>query len=316
MNLSPEILGLLKKVPLFSGLSSELLNQHLDNSGKVNFTAGRILLSPGDINEHIYVILSGRLRVNPESSNDEPIAMFGEGESVGEISILNGSKSLDYLIADTDCELLYIDLPTIWSLLDSSHQAARNMLNILSALAPPTRRSNQNIETRHGYAGLNHVDELTGLYNHQWMHKTFERQIRRCARNHDNATLMMVSIDQFKRYNQNNGRLGGDQALRTVAQTILTCLRPNDQAAHYHGKVFAVFMPHTTLEEGRKASQRLLLKTSQAEIVTPNGDALPPVTISIGLTEVSAENTLQQLLAQTTEALLRAKQAGRNCISD
>ena len=316
MNPSPEILDLLKNVPLFSGLSNELLTQHLDYSKRITLAAGKTLLSPGDLNEHIYVILSGRLRVNPDSSNDEPVAMFGAGESAGEMSILNGSKALDYLIADTDCELLYVDLATVWALVNDSHQAARNMLNILSMRVPISKRSNHNIENRHGFAGLNHVDELTGLYNSEWMLKTFVRQIHRCAKNNDHATLMMVSIDQFKHYNQCHGRLGGDMALRTIAQTILTCLRPNDQAARYHGKVFAVFMPHTTLEEGHKAGQRLLLQANQAVIVTPSGDALPHVTISIGLVDVRAGSTLQQLIEQATEALQRAKQAGRNCISN
>lgn len=316
MSLSPEILDLLKNVPLFSGLPKELLAQHLGNAKRLTFAAGKILLSPGDASENIYVILSGRLRLNPQNPNDEPVAMFGEGESVGEMTILNGNKSLDYLIADTHCELLYIDLATIWSLLESSHHASLNMLNILSIRTSLSKRSNQNIESQHGYVGLNQVDELTGLYNKHWMFKAFARQIHRCAKNHEQSTMMMVSIDEFERYNQCNGRLGGDQALRTIAQTILSCLRPNDMAAHYDGKVFAVFMPHTTLEEGRKAGQRLLLQSSEAEIVTPNGDALPHVTISIGLAEIHAGNTLQQLIDQTTGALQRAKQAGRNCVSD
>ena len=314
MSLSPEALSLLKNVPLFSGLSKEQLSQHLDYSNRIALAAGEIMQSPGDSNENIYVILSGRMRINSDKPNGEPVAMFGSGESVGEMSILNGSKALDYLVADTDCELLYVDFASIWSLVNSSHQAARNMLNILSKRTPLGKRSNHSIESRHGYAGLNHVDELTGLYNNQWMLKMFERQIRRCAKTGSHATLMLVSVDQFKRYNQSHGRLGGDQALRTIAQTILTCLRPNDQAAHFHGKVFAVFMPHTTLEEGRKAGQRLLTHASQAVIVTPNGDALPHVTVSIGLVEIRAENTLQQLIEQATEALQRAKQAGRNCI--
>ena len=316
MSLSPEILDLLKNVPLFSGLPNELLNQHLDHTSRITVAAGRTLHSPGDANENIYIILSGRLRVNADSPDSDPIAMFGAGESVGETSILNGSKAIDYLIADTGCELLRIDLASIWSMVDSSHQAACNMLNLLSTRAPLSKRGNHNLENRQGYAGLNHVDELTGLYNSQWMFQTFGRQLERCAKNHDHATLMMVSIDQFKQYNQKHGSLGGDQALRTIAHTILTCLRPNDQAARYYGKVFAVFLPHTTLEEGRKAGQRLLLEASQAVIVTPSGDALPHVTISIGMAEVRAQNTLKQLVEQADEALRRAKQAGRNCVSD
>ena len=179
-----------------------------------------------------------------------------------------------------------------------------------------SKHSNQNGENQQGYAGLNQVDELTGLYNRDWMTKMFERQIRRLAITHDHAVLMMVSIDQFDHYNQSHGLLGGDQALRTIAQTILTCLRPDDQAGRYYGKVFAVFMSNTTLEEARKAGQRLLLQTSQALIVTPGGDALPHVTISIGMIEAREGVTPQELFEQAAEALQRAKLAGGNCIGN
>ncbi len=315
MSTSPEILDLLKNVPLFSGLSSELLTRHIDLSRRIILAPGHILLSPGDPFKDIYVILSGRMSLSPGSADNEPVAMFGAGDSAGEMSALNGSKALAYLIADTECELLCVDLAAIWSLMNDSHQAARNMLNVLSKPIPNSKSSDHKTENRQGYAGLNNVDEMTGLYNSQWMLHTFGRQVQRCAITHDHATLMLVSINQFKPYNQSHGRLGGDQALRTIAQTILTCLRPNDQAARYQGNIFAVFMPHTILEEGHKAEQRLLLQASQATITTPGGDALPSVTISTGLTEVHAEKTLQQLLDQATEALQRAKQSGCNCIN-
>ena len=315
MSISPEILGHLKSVPLFAGVPNDLLIQHFNSSKRIALTAGTTFLSPGDSNENVYIILSGRMRICHRKA-DDPVAIFGAGDSVGELFILCGSKVFDYFIADTDCEMLYVDHAAIWSLVNGSHQAARNMLNILSSDSPLNKHSNREIENQNGYAALNQVDELTGLYNAQWMLKMFDRQILRCAKTHSQATLMMVSIDQFKNYNQCHGPLGGDLALRTIAQTILTCLRPNDQAARYHDKVFAVFMPNTMLEEANKAGQRLLKHASDAVIVTPSGDALPHVTISIGLAEVKTENTLQQMIEQAAEALQRAKQAGRNCISN
>lgn len=317
MNLSEVILQLLEEVPLFFGVPEELLNRHLEDASLISLTSGQTLLSPGESCEKIYVILSGRLRVNSGGLSDEPLALFGTGETVGEMSILDDSKSFSYLIADTDCDLLSIDHASIWSLINDSHQAARNMLNILALRIPISERSiHDDIESRQGYAGLNHVDELTGLYNSQWMYQMFSRQIHRCAMDKGYATLMMISIDQFKHYNQQHGRLGGDQALRTAAQTILSCLRPNDQAARFHGKVFAVFLPRTTTAEGSKAAERLRQQVEHAVIVTPSGDALPQVTISIGLAEVHTEETLEQLLQKTESALQRARLSGRNCISD
>ena len=315
MSLSPKILGLLKDVPLFSGLSDEILIQHLSHINQISIPAGRTLLAPDDVNEYIYVILSGRLQVNPDKSGSDPIAMFGEGESVGEMSILNGNKALDYLSANTDCELLCIDPVSIWSLVKNSHRAALNMLNILSAPIPMSKRTNHNLEQQHGYAGLDHVDELTGLYNTQWMFQIFERQIRRLSITHDHAILMLVSIDRLDQYSQSHGMLGEDQAFRTIAQSILTCLRPDDLSGRYLDKTIAIFMSRTTLKEGRIAGLRLQSQVSQAEIVTPNGDALPHITISIGIAEVREKSTMQELFDQAGEALKRANEAGGNCVN-
>ena len=317
MSLSPKILELLKNVPLFSGLSNEVLIQHLDQANRINITAGKTLLAPGDANENIYVVLSGRLRVSPDKSSKDPIAMFGEGDSAGEMSILSGSKALDYLSAETDCELLCIDLTTLWTMVTDSHKAALNMLNILSTPAPINKSSNHhNDEHQHGYSGFKHVDELTGLYNSEWMFQIFERQVRRLSITNEYAILMMVSIDQFDLYKQRYGILGGDQAFRAIAQSVLTCLRPDDHSGRYYGNVIAVFMAHTTLEEGRTAGQRLLRQSSQTEVVTPSGDALPQVTISIGITEIREATPLQQLFDKTAEALSRAVAAGGNCLRD
>ena len=328
MSPSPKIADLLNNVPLFSGLSNEILLSHVDLSNRINLVAGEILLAPGDENEYIYVILSGRLRINSDKSSDEPIAIFGEGESVSEMSILNGSKSRDYLIADTKCELLCIDPASVWSLLKSSHHAALNMLNILSKPISVTerkrnnygvdqrKRNNYSLENQHGYSGSNHVDELTGLYSSQWIFKIFERQIRRLSMKQTPAILMLVSIDQLDQYNERHGTLAGDQALRTIAQAILTCLRPEDHSGRYHDAVIAVLLAQTTLEEGRIAGQRLMLHAGQAEVSTPGGEILPRITISIGITEVKLGSSLPQLFDQATEALNRAMEAGGNCVSN
>jgi len=316
MSLTPETVSLLKDVPLFFGISDELHFRHLDDASRIFLSAGQTLLSPGETNENIYIILSGRLKQHSGGLGDSVVALFGTGESVGEMSILDDSRSTSYLVADTDCELLSISHASLWALINDSHHAARNMLNILALRIPISERNvHDDIESRQGYAGLNHVDELTGLYNNHWMLQMFGRQIHRCSIDKSTATLMMVSIDEFKHYNQRHGRLGGDQALRSVAQTILSCLRPNDQAARYHGKLFAVFLTRTTLAEGHRAAERLRTAISQTHIVTPSGDALPQITTSIGLAEVQPTDSLDMLISRAEAALQLARLAGRNCIS-
>jgi len=311
-----DVINLLKNVPLFYGVAFEHLDRHLVNARQLSLASGQVLMSPGESHEKVIVILSGRLRVNSGNVDNEPIAIFGPGESIGELSILDDQKSYAFLIADTDCTLLEIDHSAIWALVNDSHQAAINLLNIVARRKPVDEEDYAASERHMGYIGLNHVDELTGLYNSKWMYQIFGRQIYRCSVNHSLATMMLLSIDHFRNYNEAHGGLGGDQAMRTVAQTILNCLRPNDHAARYHGKNFIIFLPSTSLSEGRKAADRLLAQIREAHIVTPSGDALPGVTASIGLVEITEKSSIDQALEQTTEAVQRARDAGRNCISE
>lgn len=311
-----EILILLSKVPLFSGVSLEHLSRHLGHANHKQFVAGETILAPGRENTCIYVVLSGRLRVHTGSPGNEPVAVFGACESIGEMSILFEGASTVFLLADTDSTLLNIEHAMIWGLVNDSHAAAINLLNILAMRSSSKRASFNDTEKQLGYVGLDHVDELTGLFNIKWMYEIFSRQIYRCSVNQSRATMMMVSIDSFTQYNNDHGCLGGDQALRTVAQTILSCLRPNDQAVRFKGKLFLTFLPNTPLGDGRLAAKRLLEEIGKAHIVTPGGDELPGVTASIGLAEVDEHSSLEHILVQIADAVQRARDAGRNCISE
>ncbi len=308
-----EVISLLKNVPLFSGVAYEHLTRHLANSSRISLAQGQVLRSPGEANDKVFVILSGRLRVNLAASNKEPIAIFGAGESVGEMTFLD-DKGYTLLVADTESKVLCVNRTAIWALINDSHSAAINLLNILALKNPANEEDYGEAEKHLGYVGLNHVDELTGLYNSKWMHQIFSRQLYRCSVNHTLAVMLQLSIDNFKLYNDTHGYLGGDQALRTVAQTILNCLRPNDQAARLHGKNFVIFLPDTSLNEGRKAAERLLVQVREAHIVTPNGDGLPGVTVSIGLVEIDELNSLDDALELAAKAVQRARDAGRDCI--
>lgn len=302
LSLPPEILGQLSNAPLFAGLPNNLLDRHFGQSRRI-LAAGNTLRSLDEPGSCIYIVLSGSLRVNQRGQADVPT--FGAGEAVSEMSLPDVGNAFDFLAAAADCELLRVDLAALAELANETPQAARNVLGMLAAGITLGKRSNRDSENLSGYAGLNFVDELTGLYNGQWMFKNFERHIQRSLFTKEPAVLMLTSIDQFDHYVRSYGDLGGDQALRTIAQVILTCLRPNDHAARYYGEVFAVYMPRTRLEEARIASKRLLEQVGRADIVTPTGDALPRVTLSIGMVEVLEDTPLQHLIEQATAAMHR-----------
>jgi CRP-like cAMP-binding protein len=134
---SPEIIKVLRTAPLFQGVPDKLLIEKLSESELRTLNSGETLLVPGQVNNVVYVILFGHLSIQTKDSGVEPIAMLGEGECVGETSIIGDRHIPTYIIAATDCKLLAIDQAALWELIDNSHQAALNMLRVLSMRIRP-----------------------------------------------------------------------------------------------------------------------------------------------------------------------------------
>ncbi len=310
-----EILKVLETAPLFRGVSNKLLAMNLSQANLVALNAGDTLLKLGQINQRLYVILTGRLSVQARLSEGQPIAMLGAGECVGEMSILGGVPASAFVIAATDCKLLAIEHHALWNLIDRSHVAAHNMLSILSNRI---RTSDQalvdSLENQQGYTAVSVVDELTGLYNRHWMEEKFTRLLQRSIRGHKPACLIMLEMDQFEEFNENYGQLGSDQAIRGISENMQSCLRPDDHAGHYIGEQFAVFLPNTAMAEACIAADRLRLNIAQSLVVLPSGDALPSASISLGISQMKEGDTLDNLLERAGEALKMARQAGGNCV--
>jgi len=161
---SPEIFKVLQMAPLFQGVSGKLLVEKLNRSRLRTLNSDETLLVPGQANHVVYVILSGRLRIQTKDSGVEPIAMLGEGECVGEESLIGDVHIPTYVIAATDCKLLAIDHAALWELIDSSHQAAHNMLSVLSMrIRPAAQVITESHENHYGFSGAPIVDKITAL---------------------------------------------------------------------------------------------------------------------------------------------------------
>lgn len=311
---SPEILKAIENSSLFRGISRELITPLFQKAELINLKQGDKLLSPGIINEHVYIIISGYLNVQVTPSNlDGPIATLIPGECVGEMSVLVDSMVSAYVIASTDCQLLSIDYASFWSLLSDSNEAARNMLNIL---VQRIRLGNEIVADsllHHNHFPDNDIiDALTGLYNHHGMQGKFDRLLQRCIIGKNSLCLVALEIDELVKTRNSERELRDDQSLRTIAQTMLTFLRPDDHAARLIGKKFVVLLANSSLPDACTTAERLRTAISQIPIILPNGNAIPPFTISAGVSEAVPSDTWSTLVARASLALEQAIAEGRN----
>ena len=127
-----ETLELLDQSVVFRGVSRHLLSSLISQSIRINLKEGELLLAPGRQNEHVYIILSGKLNVHLTPDGDaQLIAILNPCDCVGEMSVLLNSDVSAYVTAGADSQLLAIGYSAFWNLLKSSNEAALNMLNIL-----------------------------------------------------------------------------------------------------------------------------------------------------------------------------------------
>jgi diguanylate cyclase (GGDEF)-like protein len=311
--LTPEIISVLELSPLLQGVSVKLLTQKLSESELRILNSGEVLLELGQPCNFVYIILSGRLSIQAKDAGVD--AMLGEAECVGESCVIGDVYFPASVVAATDCKLLAINPAALWELINSSHQAALNLLTVLNLRVRPANQTMADgIEKYHGFSVSSMIDELTGLYNRQWIEEKIFRYLSRHIYDQQPNCLMRVAIDHFKEFDQKYGQLGSEQVLRDVAYTMLSCLRPGDQAGHFTTEQFVVFLPDTTLADGCIAAERLRVAIAEALVVLPSGDALPNISVSIGVSQTDLDDTPANLLARADESLQQALVCGGDCV--
>jgi CRP-like cAMP-binding protein len=148
----------LNRLDLLQGLTSESGYGLLQRCPIKTLHEGESLLTTQGHNRQVYLILSGSLTLTLEGIGDDPIAHLGAGETVGEISAPDQQPATANVRADSDCRLLVVDLPTLWSLVGASHAFA---LNLILKLVERARGSNA---AMHEIARLRAQFERAALY--------------------------------------------------------------------------------------------------------------------------------------------------------
>ena len=281
------------------------------------FEKDAVMLAPGEENTKIYLLLSGQVNVHLGSVEYQPHVVLGAGECIGELSLIDGRCVTAFVRVQQTCRAMVIAEETLWRLINTSHGVARNLLFILSGRM---RYSNEAIldgeRLQRQFEHYASVDALTGLHNRRWLDEVFARQIMRCQGDGKPLTLIMLDADHFKNFNDNFGHIAGDQALCTLARTLIAHLRPTDQVARYGGEEFLLIMPETTLHEARVIADRVRLAVAATPVVSDERRDLPALTVSLGLAQMRPDDTAEKLIAAADAAMYRAKQGGRNRVCE
>lgn len=276
---------------------------------------GDCLLTSGQQNYTLYLLLSGRLHVHVDEATTEPLLTLEGGESVGEMSVIDNQLASATVIAATPCRLLAVKEDILWSLIDRSPVVARNLLHVLTQRI---RHSNSVIrrdrQLQRTYRLNSVTDPLSGLYNRRWLDEFLPQLMQTCSEAGQPFTLFIADIDYFKDFNDTHGHLAGDRAIQSIALALQQNLRKSDLAVRFGGEEFLVLLPSYEIREAMKIAERVREAVRNSVITHSDGRPLPSVTVSIGLGEMTPSQTPEALIEAADAALYRAKQNGRDNI--
>lgn len=171
------------------------------------------------------------------------------------------------------------------------------------------------VETNNELQRLINVDGLTGLSNRRYFNEYIETQWKLAIRQQTPLSVLMIDVDDFKRYNDTYGHLAGDEVLKSVATaTKKSFQRPMDLAARFGGEEFVVVLPTTPLVALQSIGERL--RYNVAELCIPHSASTvgQHTTISVGGATLLPrhQDSVQALIEIADQALYAAKRSGKN----
>ena len=158
---------------------------------------------------------------------------------------------------------------------------------------------------------LSITDALTSLNNRKHMMDTLAMEVARGLRYEKRFSILMIDIDDFKRYNDTLGHLAGDEVLRELGAFLKSTLRTEDYAARYGGEEFLLLLPETGSDGAGQLAERLRQRLEEQAIGANSQH--PGITVSVGVAAFpDTGSDPEELIRRADSAMYKAKQAGRN----
>jgi len=153
-------------------------------------------------------------------------------------------------------------------------------------------------------------DALTGLANRRKFNEYLERALKLYHKSVKTITLILIDIDDFKQVNDVLGHLAGDKALFRVAQILKSQLRATDMVARWGGEEFAILFLNVPKVEAIKIAYAIHSAVKEDKELC---ELLhKPLTISLGLGELTNAESQDGLVYKVDKALYSAKNEGKD----
>ena len=151
------------------------------------------------------------------------------------------------------------------------------------------------------------IDELTGVYNRKYLDICLSSELNRSKRYNEVLTVLLLDIDNFKKFNDTYGHMEADKILEKMGKILKKSCREEDTICRYGGEEFIVICPETNSKGVVVIAERI------REFLKEEGNS---ITVSGGVASYPLDaETEHELLKRADKAMYTSKFNGKNCIT-
>ena len=150
-------------------------------------------------------------------------------------------------------------------------------------------------------------DPLTGAGNRRHLDNKLNDVVNGYRRTGTAAAMLLMDLDHLKNVNDSHGHVVGDQILKRITEIANLRIRVTDSLYRIGGDEFVVILEGQTIDQAAHLAEQLRTLVEANELITDQ-----PVTVSVGIAELKADESGEDWLHRADQALYDAKRDGRN----
>lgn len=156
-------------------------------------------------------------------------------------------------------------------------------------------------------------DELTRLPNRRYLESFLAYRFEEYQRFGRQFAVLFADIDDFSQVNNHYGHDMGDRVLKNIAESLGCSVRRDDLVGRWGGEEFVGIYSISAPSEIQVIAERFRFLVENTEVIR-DGEGIR-ATVSVGITTVCAEDTVQSIVERADQLMYESKRSGKNKVT-